>query len=348
MGDFAEARVNAEMARELTMRLKRTDIRLAALRTQLEVCYASGDTNAARAALVNMLDALSRADGPQALPHYLWLAEAFTRWEWPGLHDRLFPYVLDQAKRHGGHNEVLQISLEWLAMILERPRCDHWPLGQRHPYAKANDHLPFLAEQLARYAADMIQTRVDSHYDLLSGEFYVPDLFGEGFGPQVPPLEQSLEHPAQLMTLAIDLAKESERAVAVLRVSTTALAIILETRERLAEIVQRWLPVHGEEKPVRLTELRTSSGRASSAFLTLRPWRNSEQANDLDSFKSWQIQSTSLWIGNYRAPSPEIAVSSPRQNELRKGQRCLWVNHDIVGRSSVQRTSRRRYDGYHR
>ena len=91
MGDFAEARVNAEMARELTMRLKRTDIRLAALRTQLEVCYASGDTNAARAALVNMLDALSRADGPQALPHYLWLAEAFTRWEWPGLHDRLFP-----------------------------------------------------------------------------------------------------------------------------------------------------------------------------------------------------------------------------------------------------------------
>ena len=54
-------------------------------------------------------------------------------------------------------------------------------------YAKANDHLPFLAEQLARYAADMIQTRVDSHYDLLSGEFYVPDLFGEGFGPQVPP-----------------------------------------------------------------------------------------------------------------------------------------------------------------
>ena len=139
----------------------------------------------------------------------------------------------------------------------------------------------------ARYAADMIQTRVDSHYDLLSGEFYVPDLFGEGFGPQVPPLEQSLEHPAQLMTLAIDLAKESERAVAVLRVSTTALAIILETRERLAEIVQRWLPVHGEEKPVRLTELSDFLGSGFFGISHIEKTMEGilEQANDLGLFQ---------------------------------------------------------------
>ena len=144
------------------------------------------------------------------------------------------------------------------------------------------------------------------------------------------------------MTLAIDLAKESERAVAVLRVSTTALAIILETRERLAEIVQRWLPVHGEEKPVRLTELSDFLGSGFFGISHIEKTMEGilEQANDLGLF---QIMADTVYESLDRELPGAIARNKslhPRQNELRKGQRCLWVNHIIVGRSSVQRTSR--------
>jgi tetratricopeptide (TPR) repeat protein len=257
MGDFAEARGTAEMARALAGRIERSEVSLEALRVQLEVCYASGDTNAARAALVQMLDALSGSEKDQALPIYVWLSEAFAKWEWPGLHGRLFPFILDQARSIGGHQEALHICLEWLVALVQvndQPAIDKL-LADTMSIASDTNEMAFLAEQLVRRATEMIQLRVDGHYDLLSGEFYVPDLYAEGFGPAVQPLTETLEQPVQMLELAREIATETGSRLVELRVATGALGAVLETRERLTELLERWMPIQDDEQPVRLTEM---------------------------------------------------------------------------------------------
>lgn len=257
MGDFAEARGTAELAVELGADIKSESVRLEALRVHLEVCYASGDTNAARTALVRVLDVLNDANQSLALPVYVWLSEAFAKWEWPGLHGRLFPFIIEQATQSGGHKEQLQISMEWLAALAqtneEQAMTD--ALEQAIEYAKAHDLLGFLAELMVKRSTEIIQLRVDGHYDLLSGEFYVPDLFGEGFGPTVQPLSESLGDALDLLERAKACAVEMKDPLTELRVSTGCLSIILETRERLTDLLERWLPIQRDEQPVRLTEV---------------------------------------------------------------------------------------------
>jgi hypothetical protein len=204
-----------------------------------------------------MLSALNEAEKDNALPIYVWLSEAFAKWEWPGLHGRLFPFILNEARKVGGQKEALQVAMEWLVALVQinDQVAVERLLNDTIDAATENNELAFFAEQLVRRATEMIQIRVDTHYDLLSGEFYVPDLFGEGFGPSVQPLADSLEQPVRLLELAEHLATESNTRLVELRVITASLGIVLETRERLTEILERWMPIQGDERPVRLTEL---------------------------------------------------------------------------------------------
>ena len=84
----------------------------------------------------------------------------------------------------------------------------------------------------------------------MSGEFYLPDLNGT-----TQPLNETLAIPVHLLTLAEHLAASTGQKLTELRVSRIILWVVYETRERLAELLNHWLPVHEEEVPVRLSEI---------------------------------------------------------------------------------------------
>lgn len=257
LGDFAEARHHADAAVELARHLPDPRARLEAMRVRLEVCYAAGDANAAREVMVQLIGALDRAPTPEAVRLYTWLVEALGRWEWVGLHRRLFPYIIERLRALGAHREALRARLEWMSATVEGedPDGPERLIDELIDEAAGVGETPFVAEQLARYAAELIQSRVDAHFDLLSGEFYPPDLYGEGEGPGAMTLGERMERPIALMEWAENLVGETDSRVSLLRVMTTALGVVYETRERFAELLDRWMPVHADERPVRLLEL---------------------------------------------------------------------------------------------
>lgn len=257
LGDFAEARHHADAAVELARHLPDPRVRLEAMRVRLEVCYAAGDANAAREVMVQLMGALSRAPRAEAVRIYTWLLEALGRWEWAGLHGRLYPYIIERLRALEAHREALRAHLEWMSANVEGddPEGPDRLVQELVSEAARVDETPYVAEQLARYAAELIQSRVDAHFDLLSGEFYPPDLFGEGVGPAALTLGERLQRPISLLQGAADLVAGTDSRISLLRVMTTTLGVTYETRERFAQLLDRWMPLHGEDRPVRLLEL---------------------------------------------------------------------------------------------
>ncbi|MCB9539387.1 MAG: AAA family ATPase [Myxococcales bacterium] len=257
MGDFAEARRSADTAVELGAHLPEPAPRLEAMRVRVEVCYAAGENNAGRQALVQLMNALADAPRDDAVRVYGWLAESIGRWEWVGLHGRLFPFLLERLSALGADREAIKARMEWLtaAMEVDDSAASEAMLVEVTREAERTAQTPYLAELLALYAADLLQGQVDAHFDALSGEFYPPDLFGDGQGPPTPALPERLGRPVELLTRAEVLSESSGSKIAHLRVLTTMLGLIYETRERFADLLDRWMPVHRESRPVRLAEL---------------------------------------------------------------------------------------------
>jgi len=258
MGDFAAARRAADEAVRLAGHVAEPKLRLDAVCTHLEVSYSSGDHNAGRHSLVSLLHQLRSAPRDEAVRRYEWVAEAIARWEWPGLHHRFFPHVVDQLQALGAGREAVRARIERFTTTMEvgpggqsEAMLDEIVIG-----ARESEDLPYLAELLALYAADLIQGVVDTYFHSLSGEFYAPDLRDEGFGPNLPPLHQRLEPLCVLLGRADAIAGESEHRVAQLRVLTTSLGVIYETRERLGRLLDRWVPEFDRDAlPVKLQEL---------------------------------------------------------------------------------------------
>ena len=256
MGDFTEARRLAAAAVEMSQHCPEHRLRMHMLRTQLEVHYSSGDHNGGREVLVRLLAELSRAPREDAARLYGWLAEALSRWEWAGLHERLFPYLIEQIRAAGDDRGVVRARLE---RLVSAPEVDGHPpqslLSQAVDEARALGQLPYAAERLALYASEMMQTVVDGHHDSLSGEFYPPDLFGEGLAPGTPSVLDRFAWPVQLMEEADELAREADHRIARLRVLTSMLGVVYEVRERCGDLLDRWMPEYGEQRPTRLVEL---------------------------------------------------------------------------------------------
>ncbi|MCA9540071.1 MAG: AAA family ATPase [Myxococcales bacterium] len=256
MGDFTEARRHADAAVEVAGHLPEPGGRLEALRVRLEVCYAAGDANAAREALVHLVRAFDRAPRADTVRVLGWLAEALGRWEWPGLLSRLFPFIIERLQTHGAPREAVRARMDWLASVTEADeKGPELLVHEAITDAKRFGELSYLAEELARCAAELIQSQVDGHVDLLSGEFYPPDLYGEGMGPTSPPVSERLGRPVDFLNWAESLAAESGQRLSQLRVLTTMLGTIYETRERFADLLEQWMPVTGDERPMRLAEL---------------------------------------------------------------------------------------------
>lgn len=256
LGDFAEAREAADTAVEVAAHLPGSERRLEALRVRLEVCYAAGDNNAARQALVRLLAELGRGPREARVRIYGWLAEAVSRWEWIGLHDRLYPLILEPLHALGAHRAAIKARVERLAAAIEvDDAAAEVLLVDAVDAAGAHGQVAYLAEILALYAADLIQGQVEAHYDSLSGEFYPPDLYGDGVGPPTVSLPERLARPVDLLTRAELMAEESDNRVASLRVLTTVLGVIYEARERFLDLLDRWMPVHQDATPIRLAEL---------------------------------------------------------------------------------------------
>ncbi len=256
MGQFDEARNLAAAAVELAGHLPTPELRLVALRTQLEVAYAAGDHAGGRAVIVKLLTELERAPNETSKGVYGWLAEALSEWEWPELHGRFFPHIVEKLRLLGDDRGVVRARLDQLAAASE---SDGLPLeellNQLVTEAQTLKQTPYLAERIARYAADMMQTVVDAHSDALGGEFYPPDLYGDSVPPGSQTVVERLQWPLTLIARADTLARDSDHRIARLRVLTTMLSCIYDVRERCGELLDRWTPSHGEHRPVRLVEL---------------------------------------------------------------------------------------------
>ena len=258
MGDFTHARALADSAVELASFVTRHQLRLDAMRVRTEICYAAGDLNAGRQSLVTVFKELERAPKEHAIRTYEWLAESISRWEWVALHDRMHPVLIDRLRALGADRAAIKARIDRLAAAYESE-----PLAEpREPLleeiitdARGADLLPYAAELLAATAADLIAGLVDAHYDTLSGEFCPPDLFAEGVGAQLAPLQERLDWPIRLLDRAESLAQETRDRVASLRILTTKLSLIYDVRERCSELLDRWMPLQEDSDPIRLTEL---------------------------------------------------------------------------------------------
>ena len=138
MGDFAEARRTADLGLELSRLLSSSEVRISAQMTQLEVYFASGDTNSARAALGKIFKDLECIEAEHAVPAYRLLAEIIGRWEWSGLHSRLYPFIFERLRAMNAHQDSIRVSLAWL-----------------HSMAQSSDHsaVDALAEQILEDAS---------------------------------------------------------------------------------------------------------------------------------------------------------------------------------------------------
>lgn len=258
MGDFTAARRAADEAVAMAGHLAEPKLRLDAVCTHLEVNYSAGDHNAGRRALMTLLGELEHAPRDEAVRRYDWLAEALARWEWPGLHQRFIPYVVEQLEALDARPEAVRARVERFTSAMESGAGGESAamLDAIVEQARTGEQLPYLAELLALYAADLTQGVVDTYFHSLSGEFYPPDLLDEGFGPRLPPLRERLEPLCILFGRADAIAAESGHRVAQLRVLTTSLGVIYETRERLGRLLDRWLEAFDEATlPVKLEEL---------------------------------------------------------------------------------------------
>lgn len=256
MGDFTEARRLVGAAVEMASHSPEARLRLHVLKTQLEVHYAGGDHNGGRDALVRLLAELVRVPTADSARIHGWLAEALSRWEWAGLHERLFPHLIDQIRAAGDGRGVVRARLE---RLVAAPDVDGQPpqllLDAAVEDARQLRELPYAAERLSLHAAEMMQALIDSHHDALSGEFYPPDLFGENTAPGTPTVLDRFEWPVRLMEQADDLAREADHRIARLRVLTTMLGVVYEVRERAGDLLDRWMGEYADQRPIRLLEL---------------------------------------------------------------------------------------------
>ncbi|MCB9547317.1 MAG: ATP-binding protein [Myxococcales bacterium] len=255
VGDFASARQDAVAAVTLAGHLPALDRRLDAGRTLVEVCYGAGDGAAGRRAMVELIRQADAAPDEQAVAVYEWLAELTARWEWVGLHDRLFAFFVARLEARGATKAAVKARVERLATALvaeDGPHLD--ALGEEvEAAAREAGHLAALAEMLARAGADVIRGLVERHFDGLSGEFFPPDLEGEDAGAE--PLRRQLARSTGMLATADALAEASGEPLARLRVLHGTLQVLFEGRERLLELMERWAPAHGETRPPRLAEV---------------------------------------------------------------------------------------------
>lgn len=262
MGDFRSARALVESAVAQARHLPPTGlpVRLQALRVRVELGYQSGDHNDGRAAMLALIEALDGAPRDLAVNTCAWLADIVGRLEWVGLHDRIYPFLLEKLRSLDAHREAIKARVERLTAA-EQPEgvVAEALLAEAMEEARLRGERAWLAELLAQHAAELLVREVDHHYDSLSGEFYTPDL------DQPPPeegAEQSLKsrvrRPVELLQRAENLAEEAGDNVAHLRVLTTALSVRYDTRERLFELLDRWMPQIEDAKgrpPPRLAEV---------------------------------------------------------------------------------------------
>jgi hypothetical protein len=265
VGDFAQARQDAATALMLAGHLGETQgpgpsPLLEAARVQVEVCYGAGDNAAARRAAAELVALAERTPvgegSDPAVEVFAWLAEISARWEWVGLHDRIFPFLIEHLEKRGAARAAVKARVDRLsgALMGEEGSFLEQLIEEMEAAARAHNEVPALAECLTRTAADVIRSLVDRHFDALSGEFFPPDLESEEAGPE--PLRKQLARSVRLLDQADALAELSEQPLARLRVLHGTLQVAFEARERLAELMNQWSPViDAGTAPPRLAEL---------------------------------------------------------------------------------------------
>ncbi|MGK0361879.1 MAG: hypothetical protein ACI9U2_004199, partial [Bradymonadia bacterium] len=235
-------------------------LRVRVLRAQVEVFYASGRFIKGRAALLSLSRATDDLPAEDAGAALRWLVEVVGRWEWPGLHDRLMPYLIERIEARGLTRHAVQARVERLAAAVTHVDAALTAelLDATVRQIAESAHVAEGADLLARCAADIVREAVDRHYDILSGEFFPPDFDGDE-EQSVSDLRAQLSLPIELFDHAAELAAGAADPVGRVRVITRILHGIIDARERLTELLERWQP-HAEDGPPprRIAELEDS------------------------------------------------------------------------------------------
>ena len=247
MGDFRGA------SHDVTTALSFADpdaaLRVQVLRAQVEVFYASGRFIKGRAALLSLSRATDDLPAEAAGEALRWLVEVVGRWEWPGLHDRLMPYLIERIEARGLARHGVQARVERLSAAVTHVDAALTAelLDASVRQIAESAHVAEGADLLARCAADIVREAVDRHYDILSGEFFPADLDGD-IEHSVTDLRAQLSLPIELFDHAAELAARAADPVGRVRVLTRILHGIIDARERLTELLERWQP-HADSGP---------------------------------------------------------------------------------------------------
>lgn len=258
MGDFRAA--GHDVTTALSFAGSDAALRVQVLRAQVEVFYASGRFIKGRAALLSLSRATDDLPAEAAGDALRWLVEVVGRWEWPGLHDRLMPYLIERIEARGLTRHGVQARVERLSAAVTHVNAALTAelLDATVQHIAQSAHVAEGADLLARCAAEIVRDAVDRHYDILSGEFFPPDLDGE-IDHSVTDLRAQLALPIELFDHAAELAAGAADPIGRVRVLTRILHGIIDARERLTELLERWQP-HADAGPPprRIAELEDS------------------------------------------------------------------------------------------
>lgn len=259
MGDFRAAGQDVTSALTATCTSAGPTLRITVLRAQVEVFYASGRFIEGRAALLALIDATEAVLPEAAAEPLSWLVEVVGRWEWVGLHDRLLPFLIERIEARGLSLQAVQARIERLAAaVASRDEAlTGTLLTATVELIAASPHVAEGADLLARCAADLVRDAVERHYDILSGEFFPADLEGSMPTSQAE-LRAQLALPVELFDHASTLAEQVD-ALGQARIYTRILHGIIDARERLLDLLDRWGPLQGDgPTPRRVLELSES------------------------------------------------------------------------------------------
>ena len=169
----------------------------------------------------------------------------------------MFDVILTRLSTMKAEQAVNKVQLEWLAASAQAEMLDRSErLVERFIHeARSDESKGDFAEQLSRFASELNHARVDTHFDLLSGEYYSADLLNTETSVQLFHLTERLTLVQDWFREAERLAQDSQSALAQLRVAAIELGTIYESRERLFELLDKWGRVNPDERPSALQDV---------------------------------------------------------------------------------------------
>ncbi len=264
-GRMAQARDWARLSTALACHCQVADLRFRALDVELELAYAVGDFNDARAILGRVLKLLDSLQDrlPKAFCQatYERLCDLVAEFEWPTLYTQVFSLIFKQMRKMGLALSILKARMHAMVALVRagemeasqkvyREAIEEMAQGSDAIDEEAHDQIAF---SLCQYTADVFFERVDFCVDSLSGEFFPVDL--DETQPETPTLAESMSDACKLFQLIENLCSFGHPTQKMVSCYAMLLSMLCDGRERLGQLYEQIAPSEGHHLPARVKEL---------------------------------------------------------------------------------------------